>query len=372
MLRLRYLILFAMLLAMALLAACGDDEPIVDTDAPDEDLIAITYAPTAYVIEAPSFFPAMDVPADNPTTEQGVALGRRLFYDPILSDDGSMSCASCHAPSLSFTDGLARSPGVTGQLSRRNSMSLLNIGYVRSNLMWDGKSSSLEDQALLPVADPIELHSTWPEAVQRIRDAELYPAMFREAFGIERRADITPDLVTMALAQFERTLVSSGNSKFDRVARGEEFYSDDELNGFDMFFDVSPNLPDAECGHCHAGNLLTIDEFFNNGLDPATTLDDFTDKGLGGVTGKATDNGKFRAPTLRNITLTAPYMHDGRFQTLEEVIDHYNDGGHYSPNLDPLIKPIGLTEVQKAQLLAFLRTLEDPDFVEDERYQSPF
>ena len=154
--------------------------------------------------------------------------------------------------------------------------------------------------------------------------------------------------------------------------RGEAFFTDDELAGWELFFDENIDLPDAECGHCHNVPLFTTNEYFNNGIDPAYDISDFEDPGLGGITGDPADYGKFRSPTLRNVTASAPYMHDGRFETIEEVIEHYNSGGHPSINKDVLITPLGLTEEHKAQLLAFIKTLDDPDFVNDPELQSPF
>ena len=180
-------------------------------------------------------------------------------------------------------------------------------------------------------------------------------------------------MAAKAIAQFERILISSGNSKFDRVfLRGEGFPDDEEENGYDMFFDTTPELPDAECGHCHNTPYITTGEFFNNGIQDVNSLEDFPDKGLGAITGVLQDNGKFRAPSLRNIELTAPYMHDGRFETLEEVIDHYNSGGHLADNLDPLIRPLLLTEEQKNNLVLFLKTLTDEEFVNNPLFQNPF
>ena len=197
-------------------------------------------------------------------------------------------------------------------------MSLLNVGFYRTGLFWDGRINTLEEQALLPIEDPIELHDDWDGVVEEFRAHELYPELFRKAFGIDDRTEITKELAAKALAQFERIMISSGNSKFDRVLRGEAFFTIDELNGYDMFFDNVATLPDAECGHCHNVPLMTTNEYENNGLIEAATLNDFKDIGHGAVTGDPFDNGTFRVPTLRNISLTAPYMHDGRFATLED------------------------------------------------------
>lgn len=359
----------AVICILALLAAsCGDDPQIV----PDGDLVAIKYDPAPYVPEVPGGFPPLEIPPDNPLTVQGVMLGRMLFFDPILSRDSTMSCSSCHLQSGSFTDNLPVSPGVDGVNGRRSAMSLLNVGFFQSGLFWDGRVQTLEEQALLPVEDPVELHAMWPEVVEKLRDHPEYPVSFRQAFGIQSRAEIDRFLVAKAIAQYERTIISSGNSKFDRFLRGEIFLDDREYNGFDMFFDISPDLPDAECGHCHASPLFTSVDFRNNGLDDPGSLEDFVDKGRGEVTGVLLDNGKFKVPSLRNAVFTAPYMHDGRFETLEEVIEHYNSGGNRVENTDPLIRPLGLTERQKEDILLFIHTLTDTTVLADTLYSNPF
>ena len=355
-------------------SACKEDKTAPDTNPQFQDLTPITYRPTAAPIERPDNFPIMETPANNPQTKEGIALGRRLFFDPILSANNEMACANCHLPASGFTDNLAVSTGIDGTAGTRSSMALFNIGYYTKGLFWDGSSNSLEEQALLPVEDPIELHDSWENVVEKLAQHADYPTLFRQAFGIENSGEITKELTAKAIAQFERSIIS-GNSKYDRVIRGEEFFEDEELNGWSMFFDEGGGLPDAECGHCHNAPLFTVNDYFNNGLDSVASLMDFEDIGLGGITGRVFDNGKFRAPTLRNIALTAPYMHDGRFNTLQEVIDHYNEGVHYSDNVDPLLlKPggLGLSEQQKQDLITFLHTLTDTAFVNNPIYQSPF
>ncbi len=213
--------------------------------------------------------------------------------------------------------------------------------------------------------DPIEMHNTWSNAVSRLARHSDYPQLFYEAF---EACDITSDLVVKAIAQFERTLIS-GNSKFDQVTIGgmDVFFTDEELNGFDIF-----NTERGDCFHCHGGALFTDNEFHNNGLDSVAQ-----DRGLEEATSSPFDRGKFKAPTLRNIELTAPYMHDGRFETLEEVIDFYSEGLHFSEQLDPLMKNVGqgglqLTEQEKSDLIAFLKTLTDREFIENDAFSDPF
>lgn len=316
----------------------------------------------------------MIIPADNPLTKDGIQLGRMLFFDPILSSDSTMSCASCHLPQGAFTDNLPTSKGVTGQNGRRSSMAVMNVGFINKGLFWDGRSTSLEDQAKRPVEDPIELHENWSNVEIKLRRHAQYPALFRKAFGIENKREITRELAAKAIAQFERTLLVGENSRFFEVFVNEEdFASDEELEGYLMFFDASNgSLPDAQCFHCHNRPLFTNNDFINNGLDEAYDLNSFRDKGRGEVTGRQFDNGKFRTPTLWNIEMTAPYMHDGRFSTLEEVLDHYASGGHYAENLDPLIEDIHLNEDHKVAIIAFLKMLTDTSFVNNPAFQNPF
>ena len=355
-----------LLSSLLIFISCSSDEPSSDS------LLDIVYNPVAYELKIPDHFPTMIIPEDNPLTVDGVTLGRHLFYDPLLSSDNSMSCSSCHLPEGNFTDNLAVSPGVTGQVGERSSMSLLNIGFNNNGFFWDGRVPTLEEQALLPVEDPIELHDMWPSVVEELKVHEDYPAMFRKAFGISDTSEITRTLVVKAIAQFERTLVSSGNSKYDRVIAGTEVFTDEELLGHNIFFDIDPDVSrHAECGHCHNAPLFTTNEYFNNGLDDVDG-GQISDLGLGGVTLIDTDNGKFRVPSLRNVLISAPFMHDGRFLTIEEVIDHYDQNVIPSRNVDPNLRILNLSQGDRAALLAFIRTLEDPDFTQNPDFQSPF
>ncbi len=345
---------------------------VVSSCKNDDDLTDIDYNPIPYTLEIPAHFPTLEIPSDNPMTVEGVQLGRRLFYDPILSADNTMSCSSCHKLEHNFTDGNSTSEGIDGIAGRRSAMSLENIAFFYNGLAWDGKHMTLEEQALEPVTNEIELHNTWGNVIEDLKNHDDYPTRFRKAFGIESIDDITKELAAKAIAQFERIIISNGNSKYDQIESGSIFPSDAEFNGFDMYFDLSIDTPDAECSHCHGGVLLTTNEYINNGLDEAIDLTSFNDLGRGEVTGYLFDNGKFRVPSLRNIALTAPYMHDGRFQTLEEVIDHYNSGGHYAENRDPLIQPLGLTEQNKSDLITFLHTLTDTTYLSNPDLSNPF
>jgi cytochrome c peroxidase len=335
-------------------------------------LTEIPFSPNHITLQGPEGFPEMDIPVDNPTTMDGVELGRRLFYDPILSDDFTMSCFTCHRQGGSFTDNQAVSFGIDGIAGTRSSMSLLNIGFANEGLFWDGRSETLEDLSILPIEDPIELHTTWEEVESRLQTHEQYPELFRKAFGIQKVEEITRTLAANAISQFMRTLISSGNSKFDRFFRGEVELTDEEYLGYVLFFDLDPAVTDAECGHCHNAPLFTTHQYLNNGIEPVSDLGDFPDMGRGPISENRFDNGRFRVPTLRNVVFTAPYMHDGRFKTLEEVIDHYDSGGNFQENKDPLIKPLRLQPHEKEALISFIMTLTDSSFIADERYKNPF
>lgn len=356
------------MLSLVFVLTVGCNEDPVDNSI---SLTDIEYNPTDFLVDVPVEFPALEIPDDNPLTTDGIRLGQHLFFDPILSADSTMSCASCHLPEAGFTDQLAVSTGIDGVAGQRSSMSLVNSGFSFNGLFWDGSIQTLEDQALLPVEDPIELHHEWQELIPDLRSIPLYQELFRKAFGISTTSEITKELAVKAIAQYERVLIS-GNSNFDKFLRSEYFFSEEEGEGFAMFFDKDPDIVDAECFHCHSASLFTDNTFRNNGLDEVQDLAEFTDLGRGGVTGNPLDNGKFRVPTLRNITLTAPYMHDGRFQTLEEVIEHYNSGGHFAPNRDPLIYELGLTDSEKSNLLAFLHTLVDTSYLSKDYITNPF
>jgi cytochrome c peroxidase len=346
-----------------------------DRGTAEGDLAQIAYNPVAYNLVIPFGFPSMVIPADNPLTVEGVELGRRLFYDPILSADSTMSCSSCHLPSGNFTDNQAVSVGIDGIAGKRSSMSLENVGFFNNGLFWDGRTNTLEKQALQPVEDEIELHNTWPKVISKLQKHDDYSARFRKAFGISDKSEITKELAAMAIAQFERTIISPGKSRFDlaQQAGSGVFFTEQEQDGYSLFNQLS--IRDAQCGHCHNGLIATTDEYTNNGIENVPDLYSFPDKGLGGVTNNLTDNGKFRAPSLRNIALTAPYMHDGRFETLEQVMDHYATGGHYADNVSQFLielKINPLTELEKQAVLAFLHTMTDTTFAQQPHLQNPF
>lgn len=370
--------------------ACKETESIGPL-TPDscESLTSIPYSPTSYTVQSPQGLPAMEHPADNPITVQGIELGRHLFYDPILSRDSTISCSSCHKIEKAFTDGEPKAIGIDGRVGKRNSMSLINVGYnwIKSreyNFMWDGRFSTLEDQILRgPVEDPLEMDNTWENVETALRTHSTYPEMFREAFGIECKKDITRELVAKAIAQFERTL-NSADAQYDKDQWVPfEYMTAQELRGFAIFQGDAAGIPsaiDGECAHCHSFSqnkaLFARNGYSNNGLDAATTFNDFPDAGYGAVTGNAPENGMFREVSLRNIALTAPYMHDGRFATLEEVVDHYTSGIQHAPNLASELSTAQslptLTTAQKADLVAFLHALTDSSYFHKPEWNSPF
>jgi len=305
-------------------------------------------------------FPEMPIPADNPVTREGVELGRMLFYDPSFSDNNAMACASCHAPEFSFTDHNRRfSFAVDGTEGTRNAPTLANAGW-EPIPSWDTGVKSVEEMAIATIPNPGGMQSTWEEAIAKLEDSAEYPDMFALAFGDPR---ITPERCAKAIAQFVRSFVTV-NSRYDKWLRGEAELTQSETNGYILFFTER-----GDCFHCHVPMNFSDHLFHNIGLD-----EEIVDPGMGAVTGNDHDDGKFKTPTLRNLAWTWPYMHDGRFETLKEVIDHYNSGGFWSPSVDPLIRVgvgLGLTEAEKQDLVAFLLTLTDSSFVENPDYSDP-
>ncbi|WP_199287752.1 cytochrome-c peroxidase [Pseudotamlana carrageenivorans] len=322
-----------------------------------------SYTPTPSPLNIPPLFESLIlspvIPPNNPQTVEGIALGKKLFFDPILSVDNSLACANCHAPTLAFSDAERFSSGVNATLGDRNAMPLFNLAWNYDELFfWDGKTFSLEHQAFAPVTDPLEMQNTWQTVEQHLQQHDEYPELFEKAFGTSK---IDSVLVTKAIAQFERSLISA-NSKFDKYLLGEAQLTPEERNGFDVFMDENR----GDCFHCHGSDknpLWTDNAFHNNGLD-----EKFTDLGLGAITGDPADNSKFKTPSLRNLAFTAPYMHDGRFLTLEDVINHYSEGLKHSATIDPLMKKVAnggvnLSDKDKADLKKFLLSLSDYEFV---------
>ncbi len=333
------------------------------------------FNPKYVQIETPKGFgQPMPIPPDNPTTEEGIELGRHLFYEKKLSRDNTISCGCCHRQEAAFTDpGRRFSIGVDGREGIINSMAIINMLW-QEHFFWDGRSHSLEHQAFFPIIDELEMDNTWEDVEQKLAATDLYPPMFEAAFGDKT---ITQDRITKAIAQFERTLISA-NSKYDRVklrSNPTESFTPLEEEGF-ILFELSER---GDCFHCHGATFTGETfaaygslQFSNNGLDRLADMAE----GRYAVTGDPDDMGKFKIPTMRNVALTGPYMHDGRFNTLREVIEHYNEGGKMSPTIDVNMKHVNiglnLSEREKNALEAFLETLTDAEFVTNPDFSDPF
>jgi cytochrome c peroxidase len=332
---------------------------------------------------APFVFGRFQVPADNPLTKEAVELGRRLFYDPRLSANGKVSCSTCHIQRLAFTDGRTTGVGVSGRSLAFNSMSLVNLMWGPQRFFWNGRAATLEEQALVPLQHADEMAQDLPHLVTELAADARYRKLFESAYG-----EISSSAIVRALASFERTLISS-NSRYDQFLRGEITLDPQEELGRKLFMahpDVKVSLRGANCIDCHSqfltgGSGARYDGFSNNGLDDEAHLE----PGLQTATGNPAHRGMFKVPSLRNIALTAPYMHDGRFKTLEEVLDHYDSGIRNSSTLSPLIVEadnrgaatagrisLHLATGEKAAIIAFLHTLTDQDFVTAEKFSDPF
>jgi cytochrome c peroxidase len=367
---------------------------------------------TPYEFKMSATFPIPDLPRDNPLTVERVELGRKLFFDKRVSVNDAQSCADCHLPEKAFADNRRTARGAEGELGPRNTMPLFNLAW-KKEFFWDGRAKSLREQVLQPIQNPIEMHQSLTNLVLKLGSTGLrpvvsgvapetvgahspqslsyelgkssvtppsgatpdgtggtpvlpkntdYPALFAAAFGTP---EITAEKISLALENYLLTLTSF-DAKFDRVLRGEEKFSTDEQRGFELFsteYDPRRGQFGADCFHCHGGPLFQSQAFANNGSDGA-----FTDIGREKVTGKASDRGKFSVPSLRNVALTAPYMHDGRFRTLEDVVEHYSTGVPRSPTLDPNLAKhpdggVPLSADDKRALVAFLKTLTDEQFL---------
>ncbi len=321
-------------------------------------------------IETPLAFPEMPVNESNPLTEEGIELGRRLFYDPILSADQTFSCASCHQQEFAFSDGQKKSIGIHGDTLLRNSPGLFNLAWY-PQLFWDGRVSSLETQVFEPVRKHDEMDLKWSVAVKRIKKDKVYQKMFEAAFGSKTIDSVK---VALAIAQFERSMISA-NSKFDQVLRGERYLTASEYRGFVLMNDQNK----GNCLHCHTSDgdaLGTTGQMVNNGLQKYQ-MDEDSDIGLAAVTKKKSDLGKFKVPSLRNLVFTAPYMHDGRFETLEEVVEFYSEQVVHAPETDSRMAHakrggMQLTDQEKRDIVNFLKTMSDSSFIKDPKYASPF
>lgn len=362
------LALTSIALSILVFSQCKDDEPVP----------AVQAFGTPYNLEVPVGFPPANIQPGNPLTEEGIKLGRFLFYEKALSGDGTQSCGSCHMQERAFTDATPTSVGINGTFGTRKAMPLFNLAF-HDNFFWDGRSLTLEEQALIPIEDPIEMDNDLETAVARLQADPMYPPLFEAAFGSRT---ITAENIGKAIAQFERTLISA-NSKFDSVIRLQSGASFTELEqrGYELFTsDFDPNGGfGGDCFHCHGeretaylfGAFGRDLQFINNGLKA-----NYADEGRAIVTGKIEDIGKFKVPSVRNVEFSFPYMHDGSIPNLDSLIGFYNFGGHLHPNIDPNMKAAGIgrnwSEGQKQALAAFLRTLSDYKFLEDTAFSDPF
>lgn len=322
-----------------------------------------------------------NTPNNNPVTDEGATLGRVLFYDKIMSANNTVSCASCHIQERGFADESAFSIGFEGGLTGRNSMGLANAGYYdNGRFFWDERANTLEDQVLLPIQDQVEMGLTLTELVSKIRAQDYYQPLFTDAFG---SSDVTTDRISLALSQFVRSMVSY-ESPYDAgliAVNGDE---DDDFPNFSELENLGKNLffsNRTQCANCHETATFSGDQARNNGLDAI-----LTDLGVGGVTGNNNDQGEFKVNSLRNIALTGPYMHDGRFATLQEVVEFYNSGIQNSPGLDNRLRAGGggrgnnngnpirmnLNGQEIDALVAFLNTLTDDSFTADVKFSDPF
>jgi cytochrome c peroxidase len=329
--------------------------------------------PMRYAVVLPAHFTAQgpggsvaatdNTPASNPTTDAGATLGRVLFYDPRLSVNDGIACVSCHRQATGFSDSARLSVGFNGGTTPRHSMGLANARFYNSGrFFWDERAATLEDQVLQPIQDAVEMGMNLADLVTKVEATSYYPPLFQAAFG---SPEVTPQRIARALAQFTRSMVSAG-SPFDSAFAGGTMpdlsrLTPQQADGFRIF-----TGPEGGCSRCHGTFAQVAGATFNTGLDAT-----ITDAGAG--------NGRFKTPSLRNVAVRAPFMHDGRFATLEQVVEHYDSGVQNNPGLDPGLRGPGgqprrlnLTAAQKAALVAFLHALTDRQFLQDQRFSNPF
>jgi cytochrome c peroxidase len=329
----------------AAFTACSVDPDLSPAPSPEEKIELVI--PQGFPQPVYNF-------SDNPLTTDGFKLGRKLFHDPILSRDNSTSCASCHQQFAAFAHlDHPVSHGIDNLFGTRNSPSLFNLIW-HSSFMWDGGINHIEVQPIAPITNPIEMDESLANVINKLRNHPQYPSLFKKAFGTD---SITTQLMLRAFAQF-MGMMNSYNSKFDKYTRGETSLTAQESNGLNIFR--------AKCESCHKEPLFSDFTFRNNGLDDVFP----TDSGRAHITALPGDIGKFKVPSLRNVSVSRPYMHDGRFQTLSQCIDHYRFHVKPSSTLDPLLaNGITLTETEKQDLLQFLATLTDYEFINDPRFK---
>jgi cytochrome c peroxidase len=382
---------FAALLLVSIVSCSSNEEytdivtdPVGDDNGGDGNgdvtgVLNLPATPFNYAgVQLPGYFLNNDLiredntPNNNPVTNDGATLGRVLFYDKKMSANNTVSCASCHQQENGFSDSAMFSVGFDGGLTGRNSMGLANARYYQNGrFFWDERANTLEDQVLMPIQDHVEMGMTLADLEVKLGAEEYYDELFTNAFGDDT---VTSNRISLALAQFIRSMVSY-ESKYDAGLAltnnpGANFpnFTQSENLGKNLFFSNR-----TRCSDCHDTNVFVGDQARNNGLDAV-----FTDFGVGGVTGNANDTGEFKVPSLRNIELTGPYMHDGRFSTLAQVIQHYNNGVQNSQFLDNRLRQgngvrrLNLNPQESQALIDFLLTLTDNNFIADEKFSDPF
>lgn len=373
-------------IVFTILTSCASDDysavedAIISEELPiDSSILNLPDSPFNYAnVLLPDYFLDNDVrnedntPNNNAITDDGAVLGRVLFYDKKLSLNNTIACASCHLQDHGFSDPNQFSIGFNGQLTSRNSMGLANAKfYQNGRFFWDERGATLEAQTLIPIQDIVEMGMTLEALETKLAQEDYYQVLFANAFGDDA---VTSQRIALALSQFIRSMVSF-ESKFDEgLAQTQNInnnfpnFTASETRGKQLFLSNQ-----TRCFDCHATNVFVGDDARNNGLDAT-----ITDLGVGGITGNNNELGEFKVPSLRNIGLTGPYMHDGRFSTLEEVIEHYNSGVQNNPNLDNRltqgnnVRRLNLSDADKQALVDFLHTLTDEEFITDEKYADPF
>jgi cytochrome c peroxidase len=378
------MILTSIITCTTLIIACKKKTDVIADSAAWSDVLNIPEQAFNYSnptlppqLSTPNILGQINTPANNPITDWGATLGRVIFYDKNVSLNKTISCASCHKQQNAFADVLSLSKGFAGGNTGRNSMGLTDAKYYpNGKYFWDERAATLEEQVLMPIQDHVEMGMNLDTLVNRLKNTTYYPALFTKAFG---DGTVNSDRISKSLAQFVRSIISYqskydvGRSTLPANAAPPTFnftnFTAQENAGLQLFFS-----PQNACAACHGTETFTGPVAKNNGLDLITT-----DRGVGATTNNTLNDGKFKIGSLRNIELTAPYMHDGRFTTLEEVVEQYNSGIKNHPNLDPVLKtPAGtpkqlnLTAAQKAALVAFLKTLTDQAMITDTKYSNPF
>ena len=329
---------------------------LLNSFSPGNDYFLITK--TDVTLKIPKGFPKPFYDfSTNKLSPEIFTLGRKLFYDPILSKDSSTSCASCHQRIAAFAHiDHALSHGINGLIGKRNVPALQNLIW-RDTYMWDGGVNNLEIQPINPITNPIEMNEKLVDVVAKLRRNAEYASLFQIAFGDTL---ISSERILKSLAQFTGLMISS-DSRYDKYKRGEDTLSKNEISGMKLF--------GARCANCHSGELFSDNSYRNNGLKPDTALKDL---GRAVITGAAADNYKYKVPSLRNVEMTYPYMHDGRFRNLNQVLDHYGNGNYFTDNYDQsLKKTAGLNAQEKLDIIAFLKTLTDKTFLYDRRFADP-